>query len=63
MECHPPTQPTLAHPLPPTHAQVRHLAELLSYAEVAPAVNQVECHPRWQVRALVQQRAAGCSAV
>ncbi|PSC74818.1 glyoxal reductase-like [Micractinium conductrix] len=32
--------------------EVRHLAELLSYAEVAPAVNQVECHPRWQQREL-----------
>jgi len=27
---------------------VRHLEELLGYAEVAPAVNQVECHPRYQ---------------
>lgn len=29
-----------------------HLEELLGYAEVLPAVNQVECHPRWQQRPL-----------
>ncbi len=32
--------------------EVRHLEELLGYAEVAPAVNQVELHPRYQQRAL-----------
>ncbi|KAL4427746.1 hypothetical protein ABPG75_001835 [Micractinium tetrahymenae] len=32
--------------------EVRHLEELLSYAEVAPATNQVEIHPRYQQRQL-----------
>lgn len=32
--------------------EVRHIEELLAYAEVAPAVNQVELHPRYQQRAL-----------
>lgn len=32
--------------------EARHLEELLGYAEVAPAVNQVELHPRFQQRGL-----------
>lgn len=31
---------------------VRHLEELLRFAKVPPACNQVECHPRYQQRAL-----------
>jgi diketogulonate reductase-like aldo/keto reductase len=31
---------------------VPHLEELLRYAEVPPACNQVECHPRYQQREL-----------
>ncbi|PRW60380.1 glyoxal reductase [Chlorella sorokiniana] len=32
--------------------EIKHLEELLGYAEVKPAVNQVECHPRYQQRDL-----------
>lgn len=44
---------------------VDHLRELLSYAEVRPAVNQVEFHPRWQqpeLRAFCQAEGIGVVA-
>lgn len=47
--------------------QVAHLQELLSYARVRPAVNQVEFHPRWQqeeLRAFCEREVrAGCRVI
>lgn len=36
----------------------RHLEELLTYARVRPAINQVECHPRWPQDSLREYCAA-----
>ncbi len=34
--------------------EIHHLEELLTYAKVLPAVNQVECHPKWPQNELRQ---------
>jgi diketogulonate reductase-like aldo/keto reductase len=37
----------LARSIGVSNYEIHHLEELLTYAKVLPAVNQVECHPKW----------------